>query len=328
MAGSQIIPVKALWKWSLAAGQQPTVLSYPTTNGPTKTGLLPQDVRDYVMVPIQQYGNPPTPVSDTLILQWIRWAEDEFEQETNIRLCQTWIAAPPAKSAAQMSTIGLSSSINNQYQQLGADYDFYEPAYDFFFARARDEGWLYNRMRWRPVQSIEVFQPADSIDATNATGVKNLSFVYPLLNQYFHMPGSWAVEDQTRGLIRYVPSTNVQMLPLFAMQLAFMGFAESVPGALWFQYTAGLTANDYNSQWSFVKQAIVAKAAATALRRIQASINLGMLETQTMVDGLQYRAKYSEKGALWGYIQELDAEVKRLTRQAKTKVSGPMMVSI
>ena len=131
------IPVNALWSWTLASGQSPIVSSYPTTNGPTKTGILPADVRNYVMVPLQVYGNPPTPISDTQILQWIRWAEDEFEQDTNIRLCQTWIAAPPAKTSSQMQTIGLQSATGNQYQQLGSDYDFYEPAYDFFFQRAQ-----------------------------------------------------------------------------------------------------------------------------------------------------------------------------------------------
>ena len=60
------------------------------------------------------------------------------------------------------------------------------------------------------------------------------------------MPPTWFVEDEDFGLIRLVPAANVQMLPLFAMQLAFMGFAESIPGGLWFQYTAGLNNSEYN----------------------------------------------------------------------------------
>lgn len=323
MSGTTV--VKALWNWTLASGQQPVVDSYPTTGGPTKTGLLPQDLRDYLGVPIQQYGNPPTPFSDTLILQWLRWAEDEFEQDTGIRLCQTWIAAPPAKSATAMQAIGLQSAAGDNYQQLGVDYDFYEPAYDFFFTRAQDEGWIYQRMRWKPVQSVEVYDPAGVTDALNSTAVKNVSFLYPLLNEYFRMPNNWIVEDQTRGLIRFVPATNVQMLPLFAMQLAFMGFAESVPGAMWFQYTAGLTANDYKSQWSFVAQAVLAKAALTALGRMQLSVNFGATETQMQVDGLSYKTVYSKDGAFSGQIKYLENEVKRLTKQAKTKVGGPIV---
>ena len=324
MSGSNTV-VKALWNWTTAAGEQPVVKSFPTTNGPTKTGILPQDLRDFMLVPIQQYGNPPTPVSDTLIRQWIRWAEDEFEQETGVRLCQTWIAAPPAKSATAMQASGLQSAAGSNYQQLGVDYDFYEPAYDFFFARAQDEGWIYQRMRWKPVQSVEIYDPSGVADALNSTAVKNLSFLYPLLNEYFRMPNNWFVEDQTRGLIRFVPSTNVQMLPLFAMQLAFMGFAESVPGAMWFQYTAGLTANDYNSQWSFVKQAVLAKAALTALRRMQVSVNFGAVETQMQVDGLSYKTTYNKDGAFAGYIKDLQDEVKRLKKQTLTKVGGPIV---
>jgi hypothetical protein len=318
--------VRALWGWTVASGEQPVVNSYPTVPGaPTKTGLTVQDVRDYVMVPIQMYGNPPTPVSDATILSWLRFAEDEFEQGTNIRLCQTWIAAPPERSAVAMQAAGLVSASGSMYQQLGVDYDFYEPPYDFFFARAQDEGWIYQRLRWRPVQSIEVYEPAGVVDALNQTGVKNLSFIYPLLNEYFRMPNNWFVEDQTRGLIRFVPSTSVQMLPLFAMQLSFMGFAESVPGAMHFQYTAGLTANDYNSQWSFVRQAVLAMTARTIFLRMQASINLGATETQIQVDGLAYRTVYDKRGAFAGQIEELGREIKRLTQQAKTKVNGPMM---
>ena len=66
----------------------------------------------------------------------------------------------------------LTAPSGDSYQQLGADYDLYEPAYDFFFKRAQDEGWLYNRMRWRPVQSIETFEPASSFDASNSVAVR------------------------------------------------------------------------------------------------------------------------------------------------------------
>ena len=101
-----------------------------------------------------------------------------------------------------------------------------------------------------------------------------------------------------------------------------------MPGALWFQYTAGLTPNDYASQWSFITQAILAKTAATALARIQTSVNLGQIEQQTQVDGLSYKVRYSEKGVFSGAIADYEKEAKSLTREAKTKVSGPMMGSL
>jgi len=176
------------------------------------------------------------------------------------------------------------------------------------------------------VKSIETFAPAsDNYDPTNLTGVKNMSFIYPLLNEFFRMPISWLVEDQNRGLIRAVPATNVQMLPLFAMQLAFMGFAESVPGGLWYQYTAGLTANDYNANWAFMRQLVLAKTAVRALRAMQLSRNLGVVESQTTADGLAYRQKFSEKGAFYGQIREFEAEAKTLTRRAKMMGGGVVL---
>ncbi len=314
-----ILPTSAQWTWNLT-GTQPVVVSYPTTNGPTKSGLMPIDVTNYLQMTVQQFTNPPVPVSDAVMLQWIRWAEDDIEQETNIRLCQTWIAAPAARNLNETGLLRLGTT--NLYQQLGVDYDFSEPAYDFFFERAKDEGWLYQRLRWRPVQGVDMVDPAGIINPQNFTGVKNIAFIYPLLDEFFRLPQTWLVENQARGLVRMVPATNVQMLPLVAMQLAFMGFAQSVPGGLWFQYTAGLTANDYNANWSFMRQLVLAKAGATALIAIQTSLNMGVLETLTQADGLALRTKYGEKGPFYGTIQNLQAEVKRLTLRAKMAGGG------
>lgn len=315
------IPTKALWNWSTPpAGEAAVVQSYPPYGAPTKSGVLPSDLSAFLGVPLQYFNTPPAPIPDSVVIDWIRMSEDDIETETNIRLCQTWIAAPPAKARAETLAVGLLTKYN--YQQLGVDYDYSEAAYDFFFERARDEGWIYQRLRWRPVKSVEVVDPTGLVDAANLTGVKNISFIYPLLNEYFRMPVSWIVEDQNRGLVRGVPATNVQMLPLFAMQLAFMGFAESVPGGLWYQYTAGLTANDYSANWRFMKQLVLAMAGVRALRGMQLSVNLGAVETQTIADGLLFRRKYSEKGAFSGQIRELQEEAKMLTRRAKMMGGG------
>ena len=136
------------------------------------------------------------------------------------------------------------------------------------------------------------------------------------------MPATWIVEDQMRGLVRFVPATSVQMLPLFAMQLAFMGFAENVPGGLWFQYTAGLTPTDYSTDFRFMLQLVKARAAVTALKSIQLSVNYGALETALQMDGLMQRMKFDPKGAFSGAIMAFEEEVKRLTRKAKSMVGG------
>ena len=192
----------------------------------------------------------------------------------------------------------------------------------FFFERARDEGWIFQRLRWRPVKGVDYVDPTGIVNATNLNGTKNVAFIYPLLNEYFRMPQSWVVEDQNRGLVRFVPSTSVQMLPLFAMQLAFMGFAENVPQGMWFQYTAGLTRADYAGSWAFMKQLVLARSAVTALKTMQLSVNFGALETMTQVDGLTYRSRYDPKGAFAGAIESFSDEVKRLTRRAKTMGGG------
>lgn len=129
------VPTRALWNWNTAvSGVAPTINTF-SSGAKTKTGLQPNDLRSYVQVPLQQYGNPPVPIDDGVVFDWIRDAEDEIEQDTNIRLCQTWIAAPAAKTQQETQLLGLVTKSN--YQQLGIDYDYAEPGYDFFFERHR-----------------------------------------------------------------------------------------------------------------------------------------------------------------------------------------------
>lgn len=297
-------------------------MSYPTVQGaPTKSGLQQTDLENYLQVTIQRYGNPPTPIPTSVVTQWIRYAEDEIEGETNIRLCQTWIAAPAAQNLAEVNSLNIHTQVSGSYQQLGVDYDYSEAAYDFFMDRAKDNGWLYQRLRWRPVKGISQYNPNLSANP-NAPGVKNAAFIYPLLNEFFQIPPSWVVEDSNRGLVRFVPATSIQMLPLFAMQLAFLGFTDNVPGGIWFQYVAGLTAADYAADWSFMQQLILAKAGIRALSAMQIGVNFGVTEQTVQVDGLMQRTKYSEKGPFAGYIAELKQEEKKLTRMAKAKGGG------
>jgi hypothetical protein len=313
------VPTRALWNWNTAvSGVAPTVNTF-SSGAKTKTGLQPNDLRNYVQIPLQQFGNPPVSINDTVVTEWIRDSEDEIENDTNIKLCQTWIAAPAAKTQQETQLLGLV--VKGNYQQLGVDYDYAEAAYDFFFNRAQDSAWLYQRLRWRPVKSVDTVDPTGSI-SPNVTGVKNLAFIYPLLNDYFRAPVSWMVEDQQRGLVRIVPATSVQLLPLFALQLSFMGFAEDVPGGLWFQYTAGLTAADYQSDFKFMRQLVLARAAVTALTSMQLSVNYGALSTKIQADGLMQEMKFDPKGAFAGAIAAFKGETDRLTKRAKSMVGG------
>jgi hypothetical protein len=314
---TSVVPTRALWGWSTPTdGSQPVVLTYPTTGGPTKTGLMPADLAAFIGIPMQIYGNPPTPIPDATVLRWIRFAEDQVERETTILLCQTWVASPPVKTAPETSAVGLGTV--SGIQRLGVDYDIEDSGYDFMFDRAQDNGWMVQQLRYRPIKSL--------IDSEQA--LKNLAYIYPLLSTFFRVPPTWMVEDQDYGLIRVVPSTNVQMLPLFAVQLSVMGFADSVPQGLWFQYTAGLTPNDYNSSYSFMLELVLTTAAIRALTSIQLSVNFGALETQMAVDGLNYKTRYDPKGAFAGPIAAFEAQRKALMKTARTKVSGIVLTTL
>lgn len=328
-ANVPVIPTGTLWAWN-TSGAFPVVSGYPTQNGvfPTKTGLGPNDLQQFAGVPIQYYGNPSTPVPPDQLIQWIRMAEDKVEQDTSILLCQTWVASPPAVVPGLIQQLGLSVNPNSLGVQVrGYDYDMEDAAYDFMFPRALDEGWLFLTMRYRPVQSTTYGQPLVSGNAATQgyTALKRMSFLYPLLQQYFTMPQSWTVEDKDAGYVRFVPSVNVAVLPLFALQLAFMGFAQSVPGAMWAQYTAGLTPFDYSNRYSFMKEYVLAEAAITALSAIQGTVNLGVEGTKIVVDGLAYETKYNAKGAFAGLITQFESRRDILKKLALSKVTGPVL---
>lgn len=317
------IPTAALWEWD-TSGPLPVVTGYPSGTGsitPTKTGLTPQDLKDFVGVALSNYSTkPPTPIDDATILKWIRWAEDLVESQTGLLLCQSWVASPPATSPESAAAIGISP-VSGDYQRLGIDYDIEDAAYDFFYPRARDEGWMIYSLRYKPVKDT-VYGPL------NQNAIKDIAYIYPLLNEFFRVPPQWHVEDHDFGLLRLVPSANVQMLPLFAMQLAFMGFAESVPGAIWMQYKAGLTPNDYNSRWSFIPQLVLARAAMTAFSAIQGTINMGAIGYTMLVDGLQYATKYAANGPFGYQIANFGKQFDDLMAQALSKVAGPVMSTL
>jgi len=325
--GSTPITSQALWQWD-NTGSYPVATGYGL-NGvytPTKTGLGPQDLQNFVGVPLQYYQPTPTPVSAETILGWIRYAEDWVEQETSLLLAPTWVASPPLLQQGQTQDTQVVPSSGQGIQIIGQDYDLADAAYDFFFPRAQDEGWMVQSLRYRPIRNVT--QPARILSQQDYSGVKNISYIYPLLSEYFRVPRTWLVEDQDFGLVRLVPAENVQELPLFSMQLAFMGFAESIPGALYFQYTAGLMPNDYNSRFRFIQQLVLAAAAIQALSSIQGSVSMGLISHSTLIDGVQFQAKYSENGPFGSLIQQFKKQRDELLNVTFTKVAGPQIITL
>lgn len=311
---------KALWTWDTTP-DVPVVKKYSSGQA-TKTGLLPADLKSFVGVSLSYYcATTPEPVQDSQILQWIRWAEDSIESETGVLLCQTFVASAPANTPEQARAIGVDTQTDAGYQKQGFDYDLADAPYDFIFARAQDEGWMNYNLRYRPCTLVQ-YSPLAT------TGLKNASYIYPLLNEFFRVPSPWYIVDADFGFIRFVPSTNVQMLPLFAMQLAFMGFAESVPGGIWMQYTAGLTPNDYMSRYSFVKQLVLCVAAIQGLLTVQGTINMGVEESAITVDGLSYKSRYSKNGPYGPLIAGWEKQRDALLARMKNYVAGPMLITI
>ncbi len=165
------VPVtsKTLWTWD-TSGPVPLVTGY---NGSqiTKTGLMPDDLQNYVGVPLQYYGNPPRAVASGTVIGWIRAAEDFVEQQTTILLTPTWVASPPSPTNLVNSQIGLTSTIYGG-QQMGKDYDLEDAPYDFVFQKAQNEGWSILQYRYRPLRNF-----AFGVDRK---ATKLYAYIYPL----------------------------------------------------------------------------------------------------------------------------------------------------
>lgn len=311
-SGYSVTPT-AQWGWSFpATSVTPIVTSY-VNGGSTKTGLTYTDLQNFIGLPLKWGGPNGTPIPQDAIVQFLRWAEDTVETDTGILLCLSWVASPPETTNAQANAAQLPG--NTGGQRLGVDYDIADVGYDFFFRRFLEEGWGYMVTRFKPLRLIG---PSD----LNFTAIKNMAYIYPLLNEYFAIPPTWVVEDEDFGFIRIVPATNIQMLPLFAIQIAVMGFAQNLPGAIHIQYMAGLSPADYSAKWSFMKQYVLAQTAIQLLKSMQLSINWGATELRVDVDGLLQETKYNPKGAFAGPIDAFTSMRDELRTRAQNLVAG------
>lgn len=313
-------PGTALWHWDLSPPTGPIVQTY-FNNRPTKSGLLPTDLQMAVGVPLQFFAPANSAVQaipQEFLIEYIRTAEDWIEQETGLLLSPSWIASPPEIQQFQSQLTG-APAVGGAGQVQGLDYDIADAPYDFYFTNAQDSAWLAQFLRYRPIRNV-------TTSAIDFTAVKNISALYPLLSQFFKIPPTWYVEDQDAGMIRIVPAQNVQMLPLFAMELAFMGFSETVPGAWHYQYTAGLTPTDYSSRFTFIRRLVLVTAGMLALASTQGTINMGLMRVETMVDGLQMKFQYSEAGPFGSLIKSFERERDALLKTALDKVSGPRLI--
>jgi len=311
---------KALWQWDTSDPNNPYPIGYGIGSTPTttKTGLCPEDIRDFAGVPLWYRGNPPREYSDKQILSQIRQAEDKFEIETGILLTPTYIASAPYRNATDAVSGGVTPTSPDGTMHLGVDYDLEDLPYDFRFQDSQDDGWLVCGLHYKP---LRIFN-------NDITAVKSFNYCYPLLNNYYDISPSWFVETKDYSYLRIVPNKNVQMLPLFALQLAVAGFSNNLPGGWVLMYTAGLAPSDYKGRFSCVLNAISAGVCANILSQIQGSVSMGVTETTTVADGTQFTSKFDPKGPYAGLINTFKSQSEEATEMAYTLVGGPMITTL
>jgi hypothetical protein len=326
VTGTGYFPItpQALWDWGPSPSNPngPLVIQgYNTFSSgptPTKTGLTAQDIQDYCGVPLYYSGNPPRAVTEQTIIQRIRRIEDSIEQNSSVLLTPTYVASEPVRDIDLMPQLQIMSSSGNGIMNQGVEYDLGDDKMDFRFEQAQDNGWLNLMLRYKP---LNIFN-------SDQTAVKKWAYTYPLLNAFFNVSPAWFVENRAFGYLRIVPSQNVQMLPLFMLQLSVQGFTDSTPGGIALYYTAGLSENDYNTRFSFVRELICAATCASLLGSIQGTVNLGLTESSLLTDGLQTSLKYDPKGAYAALINNFNSVKEELLTELQWQVGGFTLTSI
>jgi hypothetical protein len=318
------VTVKALWQWDTTYPNNPTPCGYgvPSAGNPTptctKTGLMPQDLRDFVGVPLFYRGQPPVAVTEDQLLARIRWAEDWCEQQSGLLLTPSLVASPPITSALATNSASVITTSPSGIMTLGVDYDIADDAIDFRYERGLDDGWLCTTCRHKPLRSYN----------GGPTAIVSWNYQYPILNEYFSIPPDWYVEMQDSGYVRAVPSKNLQMLPLWFLTISIQGWSSTLPGGFQLIYQAGLSPNDYRGKWSFVKEMVLAAAAVSILRTIQGSINLGVLKTNTGIDGAQFGQEFNPMGAYADLITQFKNQRDALLETVYWQCGGPIVQTL
>ncbi len=293
-AGPPVQP-QAYWHWDYSTTPATilgySLLQYNQTGQDrlTKTGLGPSDLQNFIGIPLQLQGQT-NPISDAALIQWIRYAEDEVETKCSCFLTPTWIASPAEIQPGAVQAAGLLTPDGRML--LGRDYDYSDAPYDFDIMRWKEEGWGIVSFRHRPLQDIAYTPNLVQGQMQGFSAVKNFVLFYPLLNQFYQIPATWFVEDPYAAILRIVPAVNITMLPIYAIYIGMMGFAQSLAGGLHFQYVAGFTDVDLSGRFSFIKQLVLAKAAIQAMRTIQPTINAGMIEATVNMGNWEQTLKY------------------------------------
>lgn len=318
----------AYWHWDTTTTPS-TLLGFSLaqfnatgTDRLTKTNLGVADVQNFVNIPLQAQGLNTLPLPESTIIQWIRWAEDEVEQRTGAMLTTTWVSSPMEVQTGAANAANIK--VPNGYMVLGRDCDYADTPYTFDYNRYKDEGWGALSLRHKPLKDI-TYTPNDVAGPGQGfTAIKSMVYIYPLLSQFYAIPLQWIVEDPLASYITLVPSTNVVMLPIYAMQLAMMGFAQSLPGAIHTQYVCGFTDSDYAGSFSFVKQLVLAKVAIQALRSLQTSISVGTTEQRITINNWEQSTKYNP-APFRGAIEDFEHLEKKLMNRMVNELIGPFV---
>src|ERR1700693_5078422 len=121
---------------------------------PTKSGIMPEDLRNFCGVPLARRANPPVYLTDQQLIQTIRYAEDRIESKTGVLLCPTSVASPPALTLAACTAAAIIPH-NGIGQVRGVVYDLQDRGYDFRFDTFQDEAWGILRLRYKPLRILD-----------------------------------------------------------------------------------------------------------------------------------------------------------------------------
>lgn len=221
--------------------------------GSFKTPLTVEAIRDSELYPILlKIGGQPEPLSESVIAQKLRAAEDYYERALEVRFCTSKVVSDP---------LGRGIAVD--------DYDVEIPAFNF----PECHTFGYTELPYRPIR-----------DVTSAFfAYPNTSSIQPA----FTVPHSWIRLDRRFGKLSFVPAGGlaIDTAKMSGLILSALSAGRSIPQVFFVDYTCGFTHRELSRDHNDLLEAIRLRAALLILGIASAIRNRGLGSESLSQDG-------------------------------------------
>lgn len=219
-----------------------------------KTPLTVEAIRDSELYPILlKIGGQPEPLSESVIAQKLRAAEDFYERALEVRFSESRVVSDPGGRGLAADT-----------------YDVEIPAFNF----PECHTFGYTELPYRPIRAV-----------TQAF------FAYPgapAIQPGFVVPNPWIRLDRRFGKLYFVPAGALALnaAKMSGLIMSAIAYGQRIPMCFFVDYTCGFTSAELRHDHNDLLEAIRLRAALLILGIASAIRNRGLGSQSLSEDGL------------------------------------------